>query len=311
MVKNCGDNTVLGQTPAEASANCQGKTNKVPVESFKQALRNLVSAERLNVLKPLSASEVEAYSKDGPNNDQIEAMVKELDKINAFITAYGDANANLIRKEELIKSLSSNKTRAEAIKKINAEIEKAINLIADQTKLTLTKFNTDQDKFLYTVLKKFDPEAKFPCGFSGSIDERIKDCSYQKTSSKEEFVLVTRTKEFKEVHKDTKSGLLWGDRLPSAMSHYSAEKACNASLAEVAKLSGHTWRLPSKEEFEQAEKDGVRKALPNMNYWWWSSSVRRNNSDYAWLFVGYYGGVGDFGFRYSRDYNYSVRCVAK
>jgi hypothetical protein len=309
IVKACDPNTILGMTPAQARSNCQGKSNKVPVESFKQLLRNLVSTDRLNVLKPLTPEEVEAYSKDGPNSDQIEAMVIELEKINNFIAVYGAENANLVRKEELVKALRSQETRVSAIKKINAEVEKAVNLIADQTKLTLTKFNSDKDQFLYTVLKQFNPNQKFPCGLKGSVDERIKDCSYQLTSEKEGFVLVTRSKHFKEVHKEVSTGLLWSDRLPSTMNHYSAEKACKADLKEVAGISGVTWRLPSIDEYKEAEKNGIWKALPNMNYWFWSSSVHRSYSDVAWLFVGDYGSTGS---GYRNDYGYvSVRCVAR
>lgn len=307
IVKACDPNTILGMTPAQARSNCQGKSNKVPVDSFKQALRNLVSTDRLNVLKPLTPSEVEAYSKDGPNSDQVEAMVVELEKINSFIQVYGAENANLVRKEELIKSLRSQETRVSAIKKINAEIEKAVNLIADQTKLTLTKFNSDKDQFLYTVLKQFNPNAKFPCGLKGSVDERIKDCSYQLTSEKDGFVLVTRSKDFKEVHKELKTNLLWSDRLPNSMNHYSAQKVCNSSLKEVAGISGVTWRLPSIDEYKEAEKNGIRKALPNMSYWFWSSSVHRSDSYGAWLFNGDSGDAGDV----YRGNNVSVRCLAR
>ncbi|MGE3610356.1 MAG: DUF1566 domain-containing protein [Bacteriovoracaceae bacterium] len=308
IVKACDPNTILGMTPAQARANCQGKSNKVPMESFKQSLRNLVSTDLLNVLKPLTPEEVEAYSKDGPNSDQIEAMVIELEKINNFIAVYGAENANLVRKEELVKALRSQETRVSAIKKINAEVEKAVNLIADQMKLALTKFNSDKDQFLYTVLKQFSPNQKIPCGLKGSVDERIKDCSYELTSEKEGFVLVTRSKDFKEVHKEVSTGLLWSDRLPSTMTQYSAEKACKADLKEVAGIAGVTWRLPSKEEYEQAEKSGIRKVLPNMNYWFWSSSVHRDYSYDAWLFSGVFGGTG--GDYYRNSYIFSVRCVA-
>lgn len=309
IVKSCDPNTILGSSPSQARENCQGKANKVPVDSFKQALRNLVSTDRLNILKPLTAEEVEAYAKDGPSSEQIEKLVTELDKINDFIENYGAENANLVRKEELIKALRSSETRVSAIKKINSEIEKAVNLITDQTKLSLAKFSTDKDQFLYTVLKNFNPSAKFPCGLKGSVDERIKDCSYQLTSEKEGFVLVTRTKEFKEVHKEISTGLLWGDRLPSTMTHYAAEKACKADLAEVAGINNSgAWRLPSKEEYEEAEKNGIRKALPNMNYWFWSSSEHRSYSDVAWLFS---GGNGGADYDVGRNYDVSVRCVAR
>ena len=119
---------------------------------------------------------------------------------------------------------------------------------------------------------------KTPCGLSGSVDERIKDCSQQRYG----FVLVTRTKDGKEVHKEVATGLLWSDRLPSSMSHYNAEKACKATLPEVAGISGVTWRLPSKEEYEQAEKNGIRRMEPPYkNYWYWTSSRRPGYSGIA------------------------------
>jgi hypothetical protein len=305
IVKNCNENTILGASTAEARANCQGKSNKVPLETFKQAIRNLVSTDSLNALKPLTAEEVEAYNKDGPSTADIEKLVVELDKINAFIASYGPENANLVRKEELVKSLRSSETRISAIKKINTEIEKAIKLITDDSVLTLKKFSVDKDQFLYTVLKAFDPAQKYPCGLSGSVDERIKDCSVQETSSKGNFVLVSRSKDFKEVHKDTKSGLLWSDRLASKMTHYDAQKACKADLKEVAGVQG-SWRLPSIDEYNTAESNGVSSALPNMNYWFWSSSVHQSDAKFAWVFGGDDGVVFD-GFRYD---DVSVRCVA-
>jgi hypothetical protein len=308
IVKACEPNTILGMTPAQARSNCQGKSNKVPVETFKQSLRNLVSTDRLNVLKPLTPEEVQAYNKDGPNLDQIEAMVIELEKINNFIAVYGAENANLVRKEELLKALRSQETRVSAIKKINAEVEKGVNLIADQANLTLTKFSSDKDQFLYTVLKQFNPNQRFPCGLKGSVDERIKDCSYQLTSEKEGFVLVTRSKDFKEVHKEVSTGLLWSDRLRFPMDHFRAEKACNADLEEVAGISGVTWRLPSIDEYQEAEKNGIRRVLPNMRYWFWSSSVHSINSSNAWLFMGVDGNTSSVD---RGNFYVSVRCVTR
>lgn len=322
IVKACEPNTILGKTPEEARANCQGKTSKVPVETFKQAIRNLVSIDRLQVLKPLTAEEVKAYLTDGASSDQIEAMVTELEKINKFIATYGAENANLVRKEELVKALRSQESRISAMKKINSEIEKTVSLIADQAKLTLTKSSTDKDQFLYTVLKQFGSNPIYPCGLKGSVEERIKDCSYQPNSEKEGFVLVTRSKDFRRVYKELSSDLIWSDRLPFTETQFDAEKACN-SLKEVAGIAGKTWRLPSKEEFEQAERNGIRKALPNMQVWYWTSSVR-DDYNFAWVFV---GGIGneypDYRildvktyldgktFSAARKSDYSVRCVAR
>lgn len=153
-----------------------------------------------------------------------------------------------------------------------------------------------------------DHDQKTPCGLKGSVDERIKDCSYQSTSKKEGFILVTRSKDFYEVHKELSTGLLWSDRLNNSMDHYHAGKACKADLKEVAGIEGLAWRLPSINEYKEAEKNGIRRALPSMNYFWfWSSSVHRDSSDSAWLFN---GSVGTFSvIRY--NYDFSVRCVAR
>lgn len=178
-----------------------------------------------------------------------------------------------------------------------------ILVTANDSVLTLKKFSVDKDQFLYTVLSEFDPAQKYPCGLSGSVDERIKDCSVQETLSKGNFVLVSRSKEFKEVHKDTKSGLLWSDRFEWDMNHYEAEKACN--LKKLTGVPG-SWRLPSIDEYKTARTNGIKYALPNMNYWFWSSSVHIGKND-AWLFNGNSSYV-DF---YYRGSNYtSVRCVA-
>jgi hypothetical protein len=307
IVKACDPNTILGMTPAEARRNCQGKSNKVPVEVFKEALRNLVSTDRLNVLKPLTPEEVEAYSKEGLDFFQMQALLSEIRKIDDFIANYGEKKANLERREELVKALDSAEFRHRTLYKINTEIEKAVNLIANQTNLTLTRANSDKNQFLYTVLSQFNPNHRPPCGLKGTVDERIKDCSNQLTSEKEGFILVTRTNEFEEVHKELSSELLWSARLPSTMNHGAAKKACSR-LKEVAGITGHKWRLPSKQEYEQAEKNGIRKALPTMNYWFWSSTVNLNYSEFAWAFSGNHGrGLA----AWLNEAGNSVRCVAR
>jgi hypothetical protein len=141
------------------------------------------------------------------------------------------------------------------------------------------------------------------CGLKGDVDERIKNCNSRKNG----LALVSRTKEGKEVHKDLLTGLIWSDRLQNVMTHYSAENACHSLLSEVAKIGSVTWRLPNIEEYKEAEKNGIRKALPNMNYWFWSSSVHRSYSNVAWVFLGGDGNT-DLG---NRNFYGSVRCVAR
>jgi hypothetical protein len=147
------------------------------------------------------------------------------------------------------------------------------------------------------------PPSVNACGLDGSIEERIEDCSEQKKG----FVLVTRTQEGKEVHKEVSTGLLWSDRLPSRMTHNDAGKACKADLEEVGGISGVTWRLPSDEEYRKAEKNGIREALPNMNYLFWCSLRRDDFGNHRWVFDGR-NGFTEYG---NGRFDFSVRCVAR
>jgi hypothetical protein len=187
--------------------------------------------------------------------------------------------------------------------------EKNSQLSRKLTAYLLAK-NPDQKIINATIEEGFNGNqtelGKRVCGTNGSVQNRIKHCNERKDN----YALVARTVEEKEVWKDLITGLVWSDRLPSIMNHYNAEKACNAGLAEVAGISGVTWRLPSKEEYEEAEKNGIRRALPNMNYWFWSSSVLRYNSDGAWLFYGSNVYTGH-GYGHRNSYDESVRCVAR
>ena len=89
------------------------------------------------------------------------------------------------------------------------------------------------------------------------------------------------------------------------------EKACNSDEGKRANagIREKKWGLPKIEEFEQAEKDGVREVVPNMaGHWFWSASLDPNSTDIARDFSGGYGG-SYYGYR---DYgNVSVRCVGR
>lgn len=159
------------------------------------------------------------------------------------------------------------------------------------------------------VSQNFNESEKFPCGFKGSVEDRIHDCSYQQSSQKGNFVLVARTIKFKEVYMDSKTGLLWGDRLPSEMNHYDAQKACNESLGEVLKIKDLVWRLPTEKDYIQADVNGIRASLPNMTYAFWASTVSRHDSNLAYEFYGYINTTGIRTYNL-RTYKAAVRCVA-
>jgi hypothetical protein len=162
-------------------------------------------------------------------------------------------------------------------------------------------------------MDQFDSINNTPCGLNGSVDERIHDCSLQPNSQKEGFVLVARTTDSKEVYKELSTGLLWSDTLPTLMDKTNAKNACKDSIAEGAGLSGVSWKLPSINQFKEAEKSGIRKALPNMNSWFWSSTASTNDSNDPWLYSGHYGNTFTFSgiFNFARKFNFAVKCVAE
>lgn len=107
-----------------------------------------------------------------------------------------------------------------------------------------------------------------PCGLTGTITERIKECEV----SKGHFHLVIRDEKGLEIYKDTKSGLVWGSRITYEFNQYGSQKACDENLPESKLLKDLNWRLPTVKEFEQASADGMKASLPHMNHWFWTST---------------------------------------
>lgn len=150
---------------------------------------------------------------------------------------------------------------------------------------------------------------KLSCGLHGSVEERVQDCNYKK----EDFVLVARLENLKEVHKELSSGLLWSDILnPFAMGPLNAEDACNIGMADVTGIEGKAWRLPNSFEYFHAEKNGIRNALPNMDAQFWTSTIRNESQMRygAYIFNGYRGDLFYATPHYYPVYGFSVRCVA-
>lgn len=153
------------------------------------------------------------------------------------------------------------------------------------------------------------PDAtKRPCGLSGSIQERIEDCSYQEKQNMG-LVLVTRTKDMKEIYKDLVTGLIWSDRLPSKVSYPTAQNVCARNDRPELGFLNLKWRLPSIDDFENSA-DRLTMILPNMytdgeSYWFWTST---NKSKFVKVFYG----LNEVGYEYSSGKNYgSVRCISQ
>ncbi|WPU63508.1 hypothetical protein [Peredibacter starrii] len=119
--------------------------------------------------------------------------------------------------------------------------------------------------------------ANRPCGLTGSIEERMENCSYQ-VPQRFNMVLVTRTENLKEVWLDVNNNILWSERLPTKMNFANAKEACRKVTEEMAFLDEFQWRLPSGTEF-QISGESVMSAFnyrngPEENNWYWSSTVK-------------------------------------
>ncbi len=318
VVKNCGRHVDLGATPGEARSRCQGKWNEVPLESFKQALKNLVNTDNLEILKPLTPEQVKHYRQGGEVAiEEVEKLQFELDRVNAFIAAYGPKEEYLKQKISLEKFLgwTGDAGLDEAVRKVNQEIDSVIEFITED-KLTVVDTNLTNSadesekiktQFMYTVLKQFDPNTKRPCGFTGTIEERIKDCSYLDSSTHGNFVLVTRTKYYVEVWKDTKSDLIWADTHNQDYLQFLGSRICQSGEPSNGLLE-LPWRLPTKKEFNDSYQNGMGAELPNMNHWFWTSTGKRvQDFNYYWVIN---GSTGKLDYIFERK-SASFRCVAR
>jgi hypothetical protein len=78
--------------------------------------------------------------------------------------------------------------------------------------------------------------------------------------------------------KDQTTGLTWGPIHKEKLNHYQATEK-------------YRDKLPIREEFEEAEKHGIREVLNMNGYWFWSSSVSPDDTDYAYVFYGNFGDI--------------------
>jgi len=163
------------------------------------------------------------------------------------------------------------------------------------------------------------------------------------TSSEGTWKLVTRTATVKEVWRDERTGLLWSDRV-GAYSWCSASgngqnSICNGNTLSVcAEASGLSpaisgenwgtgvysatkggmgavatdfspsvrWRLPTRNDWLQAEINGIRFVLKSMeDFSFWSASVASFARDNSWAFDGSVGSI------YNSTGSNSVRCVGR
>ncbi len=160
------------------------------------------------------------------------------------------------------------------------------------------------------LVASFSSFAAPECGLKGSIEDRIRDCSH---AQKEYFVLVTRIKmrtQTFEVYKDMRTNLLWSDSLyPNELNYVNGLRACeNYIREEMGNIADVNWELPTVNMYREAERSGIKTALPNMKAFFWTVTVNRDDPKSAYMFNGVLGDIST----YTMDYGSArVRCVAQ
>jgi hypothetical protein len=99
--------------------------------------------------------------------------------------------------------------------------------------------------------------------------------------------------------RDETSTLIWLPEIKTQVNHYQALELENSER-----------RLPTKEEFEDAEDHGIREILELNEKVFWSSTAHPNDAAYAFVFNGNYGDI----YYDDRDYSYyyySALCVGR
>ncbi|HLE01069.1 MAG TPA: hypothetical protein VJB59_12450 [Bdellovibrionota bacterium] len=179
------------------------------------------------------------------------------------------------------------------------------------------------------------------CGTAeGSIESRIADCAEEwdgavnTAGPAAKWKLVTRTADLDEVWLDSRTGLLWSDRLGAAATNFCNASGSNEDLSGIPGLancsgipgwcdsasmvryrgnltSGVYWRLPTNFDWLQAEIDGVRFVLPRMadlSTYWSSSFVDEVGSTRVRFFSGTTGSISN---AVAAIEQHSVRCVGR
>jgi hypothetical protein len=113
--------------------------------------------------------------------------------------------------------------------------------------------------------------AHAPCGLSGTIENRIKNCN-KTVGDQGEFQLVTRTQEGAEIFMGYRTGVIWSADLPGPLTYNSddVETICEKNHPEFGGLDQLQWKLAPVGRYIQGLKYGIQSSLPGVNertYW--------------------------------------------
>lgn len=282
VMKKCISYTVL-KTPADCILKEGTSEVKKSIESFRAQIIDML--EFLATAPELTPSMQEKVKFFTLVNSQ--GLTEKLQKVMDFIKAYGIENAdkNFLKK---IDSLSSNPTIdhniiASNVKEISDTVERVITEISSNGLATSRIYKKKVNSIDELVRAILQYASYHPCGLSGSIEERIKDCSSQKDSNRGDLVLVTKINDIRKIYKQNALGLLWSERMEESMDHEKAKNACKQypSLGKI--VASGSWRLPNTEDYLVLAWEGGKELLQNTvdsATFWTAKSDYLHNENY-------------------------------
>ena len=301
FVKNCNPLMMIGSTSDTSKQLCEGKSNKVPLKSFKNEIRNVMNTNRLDSFYALmNQQEYLDYKKNGFSQDKLNEIQSEVDRLNAFIQAF-KANTPMLTVDGILKMMQSGGAIAAFFDPVANLIEQTIDQMIANNPSVLKFSDCDcesgdvntctKSQFMYTILKKFDPNEKYPCN-------NIEECSATKQATKHNAgaVLYMRDKDFNEIWKDENTGLLWTYIQPQTMSYGSAQQAC-----EKLAIGGKKWDLPSLDQYSSAFSHRTKDVLSHLWKKVWTKQIAERDH--------FYGSYGAYSlvFWHMDNYSFNLR----
>jgi hypothetical protein len=179
------------------------------------------------------------------------------------------------------------------------------------------------------------------CGTTGTVAQRITDCNIKNgvlstavakaygNGGEGNWKLVAKTvsgNAGSEVWMDLRTQMLWSDNLETA--HWckasgNLENIGNLDCSALAQneawcnddqfkldakgLLGNLvhWRLPTREDFLQADINGLRHVVKNNNFAFWSATSDSQNLKHAWTYHMHLGTLESV----ARDHTKNIRCI--
>ena len=300
IIKECADYTVLN-----SRNDCQLKsgtsTAQVPVEEFKNRLKQVLKFPVGNY-DEATKRKIELFKKgkldDIAKLEEQRAEVKSaLDRIQAFINAYGTENASMSEKSSLESRLASidsqladNSELTGAIREINRLVTELVDTIIGGSTLHRYVFSKDKTGFEFNILRSYLQTPGLSASFAhvrAGTFQMGSPSSEENRDSDETMHQVTLDQDF-QIQTTEVTQLQYFLVMGHNPSYFKESKYCEDEYIEINGTSlcpnhpvervswndikdflreldrsndGYTYRLPTEAEWEYAARSGTATAF--------------------------------------------------